>query len=156
MYPPTAMRLAEILAAERITVGLATRAKAPTLRAMASLFAAEDAARAEQIARVFEEREALASTGVGSGVAIPHGRISGINTLMAAVGISADGVEFESIDGRPVHIIVAVLGPERQSGDHLKALARFSRILRREPVRDRLLRAADAAAALAILLEADG
>ncbi len=141
------MRLAEILSARRITVRLEATDKASALRALAELFVDDvEGIEVEEITRVFEEREALASTGVGSGVAIPHGRIEGVQSLIAAVGISKEGVEFDAIDGRPVHIFVALLGPRNL--DHLKALARFSRLLRSHETRRELLGAASPADAL--------
>ncbi len=151
------MRLADILSVDRVTVRLAAEDKRGALRALAQLFVEHDPRLdAAEIQRVFEEREALASTGVGSGVAIPHGRLAGVERLVAAVGLSPEGVDFEAIDGRPAHILVAVLGPEKQTGEHLKALARFSRVLRDEGVRARLLAAPDAEGALDVLLAEDG
>ncbi|MBX3271978.1 MAG: PTS sugar transporter subunit IIA [Sandaracinaceae bacterium] len=148
------MRLADILAAHRITVRLEATDKASALRAMAELFVDDvEGIDADRIAAVFEEREALASTGVGSGVAIPHGRIEGVPTLLAAVGLSREGLDFDAIDGRPVHIFVALLGPRNL--DHLKALARFSRLLRSEHARRDLLGAASPADALDRICAAD-
>jgi len=148
------VRLADILSANRVTVSLSVGDKSATLRALAELFLDDvEGIDAERIAEVFEEREALASTGVGSGVAIPHGRIDGVPNLLAAVGIVRDGVEFESIDGQPATIIVALLGPKNL--DHLKALARFSRILRYESVRAALVAAESPEAALDVILAAD-
>jgi PTS system nitrogen regulatory IIA component len=150
------VRLADILSVERVTVGLRAEDKASALHELAKLFAHGDPALdAGAIARVFEEREGLASTGVGSGVAIPHGRMRGVERLLAAIGIAKEGVDFDAIDGRPAYIFVAVLGPERQTGEHLKALARFSRILREDAVRARLMAAASAADALELLLRED-
>ncbi|HEY8428973.1 MAG TPA: PTS sugar transporter subunit IIA [Sandaracinaceae bacterium] len=150
------MRLADILSVERVTVRLAAKDKRGALRALAQLFVdADPRLDADEITRVFEEREALASTGVGSGVAIPHGRLAGVDRLVAALGLSPEGIDFDAIDGRPAHIFVAVLGPDRHTGEHLKALARFSRILRDEGVRARLLAAPDAQAALDVMLAED-
>lgn len=151
------MRLAEILNERRVTVALHAPDKRAALDALAGLFVEDDPGLDRRaILRVFEEREALASTGVGSGVAIPHGRLHEVPRLVAVVGVCKAGVDFDAIDGRPAHILVAVLGPERQTGEHLKALARFSRLLRDEGVRHRLLEAADRVEALDILLGEDG
>lgn len=150
------MRLADILTVERVTVRLRARDKPSALRELARLFVGSDEGVGEEdIVRVFEEREALASTGVGSGVAIPHGRLPGVTKLRAALAVSTEGVEFDAIDGQPAHILIAVLGPEQKTGDHLKALARFSRLLRMERVRKRLLAADAAQDALEILLGED-
>lgn len=153
------MRLADILTLDRVTVRLDAGDKPSALRALAHLFvesASGVSAETDAIVRVLEEREALASTGVGSGVAIPHGRLAGVEELVAAVGIAKRGVDFDAIDGRPAHILVAVLAPEAQTGAHLKALARFSRLLRHDRVRARLIDAPDEEAAFAIILEEDG
>lgn len=128
--------------------------KSSVLSELAGLFVDDvDGIGADRIAAVFEEREALASTGVGSGVAIPHGRIEGVPQLLAALGIHHEGVEFDSIDGQPAHIFVALLGPKNL--DHLKALASFSRILRSASVRRELLAAASPEDAIDIVLAAE-
>lgn len=144
------MRLADILGIERVTTSLVASDKAEVLRQLAAMFRDQDR---EQVLRVFQDREALASTGVGSGVAIPHGRLGTVQRLAAALAVSPRGVDFDSVDGQPVHIFVAVLAPERHTGEHLKALARISRLLRDEKVRRRILEAADPAQALQVVLD---
>jgi nitrogen PTS system EIIA component len=150
------MQLAEILHVGRVTVSLQASDKDGVLRALAKLFAATtEALDADEVFRVLADREALASTGVGSGVAIPHGRIGGVEQLQAALAVHRGGVAFDAVDGRPAHIFVAVLAPERQPSEHLKALARISRLLRDERVRQGLLEAEDAEAALDLVVTAD-
>jgi nitrogen PTS system EIIA component len=150
------MRLADLLHPDRVTVSLQASDKDGVLRALAQLFCTTDGDLvAEDVFRVLADREALASTGVGSGVAIPHGRIAGVASLRAALGVHRTGVAFDAVDGRPAHIFVAVLAPERQPSEHLKALARISRLLRNEGVRQRLLEAPDAQAAFDRILRAD-
>jgi len=134
----TPMRLADILDAGRISTSLEASDKDGVLRELAALFS-QDGLDPEQVYRVLSEREALASTGVGSGVAIPHGRVRGLEQMRAAMGIHREGVAFDAVDGQPVHIFVAVLAPDRRPSDHLKALARISRLLRHEKVRHALL-----------------
>jgi nitrogen PTS system EIIA component len=150
------MRLADLLHPDRVTVSLQASDKDGVLRALAQLFCTIDGGLvADDVFRVLADREALASTGVGSGVAIPHGRIAGVSSLRAALGVHRTGVAFDAVDGRPAHIFVAVLAPERQPSEHLKALARISRLLRNEGVRQRLLEAPDAQAAFDRILRAD-
>jgi PTS system nitrogen regulatory IIA component len=144
------MRLADILDIGRVSTSLVASDKSEVLHALAEMFSGQDA---EEIFRVFVEREALASTGVGSGVAIPHGRLGAVDRLQAALAVSRDGVEFDAVDGQPAHIFIAVLAPERHTGDHLKALARISRLLRDGRVRSRLLEATDPSAALSVVLD---
>src|SRR5690349_14609045 len=106
------VRLADILSPARVTVRLVAADKRAALDAVARLLGqGTNGVRVADITKVFEEREALASTGVGSGVAIPHGRLGAVVQLVAAVGICKPGVDFDSIDGRPAHILVGVLGP---------------------------------------------
>jgi PTS system nitrogen regulatory IIA component len=90
------------------------------------------------IAGLLMERERLGGTGVGEGVAIPHARIPGLPRPMAAFARLAPPIEFDAIDGRPVDLVFALVTPETQGGDHLKALARVARFLRSSNVRERL------------------
>ena len=96
-------------------------------------------------------RESLASTGVGSGVAIPHGRVPGIDGIQAALGIHREGIPFDAVDGERVHVFVAILAPEDKPSQHLKALAEVSRVLRRRDVREKLLSVDSAEDALLLL-----
>lgn len=134
------MRLAELLSVDRIDTALAAGDKPSALRAMASLLVrgapelSEDA-----IASALQAREEKASTGVGEGVAVPHGRIAGLERLIAALALAPAGVEFDSIDGRPVRIFVSVIAPERAGGEHVRALAAIARLLHDAAARERIL-----------------
>ena len=150
------MRLTEILSEQRVTTQLTATSKDDALRALATLFAVDDRILdAEAVYEVLRERERLASTGIGSGVAIPHGRIGTLDSLRAAVAISPEGIPFDAIDGQPVRIVVGVLAPQHHTGDHLRVLARVSRMLRSREVRERLLEAPGPAAAFEIIARAD-
>ena len=139
------MVLTDILASERVGTSrgsLAPADKSAALRALARLLASGQSPAGEgDLFRVLEERESLQSTGIGDGVAIPHGALDGLDRQLAALLICPDGVEFDAIDSRPVHILFAVVGPKRASGEHLKTLARVSRLLRDAAFRERLLAA---------------
>jgi PTS system nitrogen regulatory IIA component len=150
------MLLTDILTAQRVTTQLIASSKDDALSALADLFAADDPSlAASSVHEVLRERERLASTGVGSGVAIPHGRIGSIEQLRAALAISPTGIPFDAIDGAPVRIIVGVLAPQHHTGDHLRVLARVSRLLRSAHVREALLAAPDASAAFDVIVKAD-
>ncbi len=149
------MRLAQILAVDRVRTGFEAADKTAALRALARVFATSDPTLVEDdVYTVLLAREQLASTGIGSGVAIPHGRLGTIS-MRAAMAISRAGVEFDALDGDRAHIFVAVLGPDQHTGDHLKALARISRVLRDDAVRARLIAAPDASTAFGILIAED-
>jgi PTS system nitrogen regulatory IIA component len=148
------MRLADLLHADRVTTSLQGRDKHEVLRELSALFVATtEGLQQDAVYEVLMQREALASTGVGSGVAIPHGRVAGLAEMEAAMGVHRSGVDFESVDGQPVHIFVAVLAPERRPSEHLKALARISRLLRDEQVRGRLVEAPDPTTVLSLVTE---
>jgi PTS system nitrogen regulatory IIA component len=105
--------------------------------------------------RVLEERELLASTAIGDGIAIPHGRLDDIDSLVGVLGRSVAGLEFDSIDGKPTHLVFMLVAPSNSTGIHLKALARLSRLFRDALFRQRLLDAPDAASMYRIIEEED-
>jgi PTS system nitrogen regulatory IIA component len=98
---------------------------------------------ADELVRVLMEREGLGSTGIGDGVAIPHGKMSHLQEMIVSFGRSQQGVDFQSMDNKPVRLFFLLLAPADKSGDHLKTLARISRILKNPALRDDLLRAAN-------------
>ena len=150
------MRLTDILNEERVTTQLTAVSKDDALHALARLFTLDDAGLDEvAVYDVLSERERLASTGIGSGVAIPHGRIATLDRLRAAVAISPEGIPFDAIDGGAVRIVVGVLAPQHHTGDHLRVLARVSRLLRNKDVREALLAADGPQAAFEIIVRAD-
>lgn len=93
--------------------------------------------------RVLHERERLGTTGIGDGIAIPHGKLTGLDTMIVAMGRSTGGLDFESLDGRPVHVVFLVLAPEHVAGMHLRILAHISRLLKDADFRRALLDAPD-------------
>jgi PTS system nitrogen regulatory IIA component len=95
------------------------------------------------LVKVLIERERLGSTGIGGGVGIPHGKLAELKSIVLGVGLSRSGVDFESMDGKPTHIFFLLLTPENSTGVHLKLLARISRLLKKEPFKERLLQARD-------------
>jgi len=97
----------------------------------------------EEMVRVLLERERLGSTGIGGGIAIPHGKLGALRSLLMAFGRSRKGVEFDAMDGKPTHLFFLLLAPEDSTGAHLKMLARISRSLKNSVFRERLMTAAD-------------
>ena len=92
-----------------------------------------------KVIEVLQQREKLGSTGIGDGLAIPHGKISSLNEIVVAFGRSKKGVDFDSLDGKPVHIFFLLLAPENSVGQHLKALARISKMLKTANFRKKLI-----------------
>jgi len=92
-----------------------------------------------QVLEVLQERERLGSTGIGEGVAIPHGKLKDIDQLVLSFGRSKQGVDFDSMDGKPAHLFFLLLAPEDSISVHLKTLARISKLLKDEDVRAQLM-----------------
>jgi PTS system nitrogen regulatory IIA component len=110
---------------------------------------------AEALVRVLLERESLGSTGIGNGVAIPHGKLSFISNMVVAFGRSSRGVDFQSIDAEPAYLFFLLVTPDNKPGDHLKALARISRILKNPALRENLRRTSDRQELKRLLYEED-
>jgi PTS system nitrogen regulatory IIA component len=100
---------------------------------------------AQRLLDTLVEREKLGSTGIGDGIAIPHGKVPGLPVLMASFGRSIKGVDFSAIDGRPTYLFFTLFAPENSAGAHLKALARISRIFKNPAFRESIMKAKDAA-----------
>jgi PTS system nitrogen regulatory IIA component len=109
----------------------------------------------DTLTAVLREREKLGSTGIGDGIAIPHGKLKQARELVLAFGRSKGGVEFNALDGRPVQLFFLLVAPEEAIGVHLKMLARISRVLKDPAVRRRLIDAADAAEIYSVIIEQD-
>jgi PTS system nitrogen regulatory IIA component len=136
------MKVMDILVRDALVLDLESTAKDEVLAEMArSLAAAEPTVDAERLLGVLREREALQSTGIGDGVAIPHGKLPGIDRLVASFARSRVGVDFASIDGQPTQLFFLLVVPEHSGGQHLKALARISRFLRDPDFREGLVSA---------------
>ncbi len=118
--------------------------KAKALSLLADMLARGASVTRGEVERVLVEREGLQSTGIGEGVAIPHGALPQLDAQSAALLIVPEGVAFDAIDGAPVTILFAVIGPKRATGEHLKTLARVSRLLRNKGFRDQLVGASAA------------
>jgi nitrogen PTS system EIIA component len=107
------------------------------------------------LARVLIEREQLASTAIGEGVAIPHGKLAAVGEIVACLGRVTAGVEFDSMDGQPTYLFFVLVAPESSTGAHLKALARISRVFKDPEFRRRLLAAPDAESMYHVVADED-
>jgi PTS system nitrogen regulatory IIA component len=152
------MRLSDILTVERVVVdadGSHIVDQDAALRTLASLIAPAVDTDEGDIYRVLADRERLQSTGIGEGVAIPHASAEQAVTQAAALLLCPRGVEFGANDGHPAKIIFGVVGPRRATGEHLKTLARISRLLRDASTRERLAVAPSADVAFDIVCSQD-
>jgi PTS system nitrogen regulatory IIA component len=129
----------DILVKEAVVLDLVSTEKGETLREMSdALAAAEPSLKADRLLEVLVAREELQSTGIGEGVAIPHGKMPGLDRLMASFARSRKGIDFDSIDGEATQLFFLLVVPEHSGGQHLKALARISRFFRDAEFRKKL------------------
>ena len=107
------------------------------------------------VIEVLKQRENLGSTGIGDGVAIPHGKVHTLEELVVAFGRSKEGIAFDSVDGKPVHLFFLLLAPENSAGQHLKALAKISKMLKAPNFRKKLLEAKSRGDLYKIIIDQD-
>jgi PTS system nitrogen regulatory IIA component len=133
------MRIMDILPKKSIIPDLKGKTKKQVLEELIeALLQEKPELDRERLMAVLLERERLGSTGIGDGIAIPHGKLKDLDKLVLSFGKSALGVDFESMDGKPVHIFFLLVAPENCTGIHLRALARIARLLKNTAVRKRL------------------
>ena len=140
------MRIIEFLDDGAVSCDLKSDTKEGVIRELVGLLLNAGAVKERDVGKLVQillKRESLGSTGIGQGVAIPHGKSDCVSTLVAAFGISRTGVNFDSLDGEPVYIFFLLIAPEDSAGPHLKALARISRLLKDKHFRETLRAAKD-------------
>lgn len=135
------LQLTDLLAPEAVAIPLRSREKEALIRELAGILAREAgiSGHRDEITRSVLEREAVLSTGIGGGVALPHGKSATLSDLHLAAGTSPDGVDFAALDGQPVHLVFMLVGPEAEPGAHVRVLSRLGRVLGRREVRQALL-----------------
>lgn len=152
--PLDRMRLSDILTVDRILVdpdASVVKNKSEALRLLAQMLSPAIGVASGDIEHLLLEREKLQSTGIGDGVAIPHCAVEAAQAQALALLLCPRGLEFDAIDGEPVEIVFGVVGPKRATGEHLRTLARISRLLRDEQTRVRLLASPNARAAYELI-----
>jgi fructose-specific phosphotransferase system IIA component len=133
------MVLTQILEPTCVKVPLEGTNKESVIKELVNLLdAANLLANKEQVFQAVITRESTKSTGIGFGIAIPHGKCTGVKELVMAMGISHKGIDFQSIDGKPVHIVVLLASPVDRTGPHIQALARISRLMLDEEFKNKL------------------
>jgi PTS system nitrogen regulatory IIA component len=143
------MRLIDLLTRGRTTTDLAGTNKTEVLLSLAGLLCDQrEGLVVDDVFRALCQREELASTGIGVGVGVPHGRVDTVDEVLVALGVHRRGVDFSAPDGKHTGIFFAVLAPVSKPGVHLKVLARISRLVRAEQFRENLRFAEDQSALL--------
>lgn len=140
----------------RVKVPLEATTKDEVLRELVDVLAADVCVGGrDEVLRVVREREQVLSTGIGHGVALPHGKSDACSDLSIAAGVTADPVDFDALDGEPIRLVFLLVGPESAAGPHIKALSRISHLVRNGELRERLMNAQDDEAFLRVLREAE-
>ena len=139
------MKIVDLIKRDMVVPALKSSDKRGILEELAS-FMSEHQPRIDRasLSRVLIEREQLASTAIGEGVAIPHGKLGAVGEIVACLGRAPKGVDFDSMDGQPTFLFFVLVAPESSTGAHLKALARISRVFKDPEFRRRLMAAGDA------------
>ncbi len=146
------MRLGDYLDKKLVISELTSASKAEVLREMVAPICDKiDNIDLDQAVAVLMERESLGTTGIGDGIAIPHGKLESLDEIAIAVGRSTSGVDFDALDKAPCHIFFLVIAPEEVAGQHLRILAHISRLLKDPDFRKGFLKAPDHAGLWALL-----
>jgi PTS system nitrogen regulatory IIA component len=147
------MDLADLIAPDAVFPDVRAKNKKQVLQALAQRAAKLTRLEERVILETLNQRERLGSTGVGRGIAIPHGRVPGLSRIVSLFARLDEPVEFDALDNEPVDLIFLLLAPEHAGADHLKALARISRLLRHPQSIERLRASKDRAAIYSVLTE---
>ena len=135
----TEMTLTQILQPSRIKVPLEGKDKKSAITELVDLLDAKGALLDRGVVlEAVMAREQTQSTGIGGGIAVPHGKCNAVKELVMAIGISSEGIDFESVDGKPARIVILLVSPADQTGPHIQALARISRLMLDEQFRKEL------------------
>ena len=149
------MQLGDFLDFDAITSRLSGGNKKSLLQQLANLAAQQLGITPAEILATVTEREALGSTGFGQGVAIPHGKIEGLNRIYCLFARLSEPLDYKAIDGKPVDLVFLLLSPPDAGAEHLKALAAISRVTRHLPTLDKMRGARSRDALAAVLMGAD-
>jgi len=147
------MDLGDLIRPESVIGALKAKSKKQVLQELSSHAAALTGLPERDIFDTLLQRERLGSTAVGEGVAIPHGKLASLNQMTGLFARLSEPIEFEAMDDQPVDLIFLLLAPEGAGADHLKALARISRLLREDKAIDKLRASKDVATLYAVLTE---
>lgn len=149
------MLLTELLTPDRIVVPLAATDKHAVLAELARHLVKRSGGGVDEVLAAVLEREAVLSTGIGFGVALPHARCAAVSELTLVGGSTFNGVAYDGLDGEPVRLFFMIVGPEESAGLHVKVLGRIARLIRSEAVRRDLIEARTPDAFHAVILNAE-
>src|SRR5579862_5762864 len=147
------MNISDLLAPDAVLAPLKAQTKKQLLQEMAARAHIQTRLPEKNIFETLIERERLGTTGVGAGIAIPHGRMAGLAAITGVFARLENGIDYDAVDSQPVDLVFMLLAPENAGADHLKALARVSRLLRNQAVGEKWRAAPHTATLYALLTE---
>ncbi len=147
------MKISDILNKDSIVADLESTQKNGVIKELSRAISGATDAKPDDITAVLMERETLGSTGIGGGIAIPHGKLDSVKSVTVGFGLSREGVEYDSLDNRLVHIFFLLLTPENSTGSHLKVLAQISKLLKKTQFKEGLRTAKSADEIYEIIME---
>ncbi len=151
------MKLSEIIEIENIIPELRAKDKKSVLGELADVISTRDPSIDKgMLVKVLVEREHLGSTGIGDGVAIPHGKLNCVGRPIVSFGRSKEGLDFDSMDGQPAYLFFLLLAPENSSGVHLQVLTRIARMLKKSAFRKELMQAKTKEELYQAIIQSDG
>ena len=153
------MKISDFLCTKAVLADLKSTTKDDVIAELVDLLISAgsiEKKRRKDVLEILMAREALGSTAIGQGIAIPHGKYGSMKKLIGCLGISKQGINFDSLDGEPAYIFFLLIAPVDSAGPHLKALARISRLLKDKYIRETLKAAKDDKSILAIVQREDG
>jgi PTS system nitrogen regulatory IIA component len=149
------MKILDVLDREAILVDLKSKDKIGTLNELVAPAARITGIDHQEMVKVLMERERLGSTGIGGGIGFPHGKLKNLEKLVLGFGLNRQGVDFESMDGNPTYLFFLLITPEHATDLHLKLLARVSRLLKKEPIKEMMMKATSADEIITIIGDDD-
>jgi fructose-specific phosphotransferase system IIA component len=148
------VKLSDVLTKERIIINLTGKDKYNVLEEMVQMArASEKVTNETDLLKKVTEREKIKSTGIGGGIGIPHAQTSGVRDIIACLGISEPGIEFNAIDGKPVHLIFLIATNERTDSKYLGLLSRIARLFMDEPFKQRIMKSTSPEEIMTLIIE---
>ncbi len=145
------MEILDLLKKETISIDLKSKNKRAVLNEIVAPIANKYKIQQDKIVKVLLEREKLGSTGIGDGIGIPHGKLQDIESFILGLGISKQGVDFDSMDGKPAYIFFLLIAPLNSTGTHLRLLSKISKLLKNELFREKLINAVNSEEILSLI-----
>ena len=134
------MNISDLISNDSIILEIDATSKKQVLEELSKIVADNSNLNQEKIFEVLEERENICSTAVDEGVAIPHGKLSGLSSIICVLAISKKGIDFDSLDDKPTHIFILILSPENSSNLHIQALSTISKVFKNPELREKILK----------------